>query len=132
MQRLENLFNNDALRPFRFFIVGGAATATHLLIVALVFAFFASPSPYSANVIAFLGAFLVSFYGHRYITFRTQGSMRRFLLVAIGGFLANNTILTLCLALSLGDLASVAIATVCVPILTYLASSLWAFKSKED
>lgn len=132
MQRLLTLFNHNALKPFRFLIVGGVATATHMLMAAAVFAIYPGPSPYAANVIAFLVAFLVSFYGHRHITFQTRGSMRRFLLVAIGGFLANNAILTGCLAIGVDDLVAVIIATACVPALTYLASSLWAFNTKEN
>lgn len=132
MRILADLFNRDSFRPLRFLIVGGAATLVHMLVAALAFAVYPTPSPYAANIIAFLVAFIVSFYGHRHITFQTKGSMLRFLLVATGGFLANNAILTGCLAVGIGDLASVIIATACVPVLTYLASSLWAFKSKES
>ncbi|MFJ5539666.1 GtrA family protein [Halomonas sp. ATBC28] len=131
MRRLVRLFNRDVFRLFRFLIVGGAATVTHMLVAALLFAYVHNPSPYSINVVAFLVAFLVSFYGHRHITFQTRGSMRRFLLVAVGGFLVNNAILTGCLALGIDGLVAVIIATACVPVLTYLASSLWAFKTEE-
>ncbi|WP_052445007.1 GtrA family protein [Chromohalobacter japonicus] len=131
MQRLSNIFNLDALRPLRFLLVGGIATATHLLVAAVVLTVYPALSAYATNGIAFLVAFMVSFYGHRHITFKTQGSKRRFLLVAIGGFLMNNAILTLCLNLAINDLAAVAIATICVPILTYLASLFWAFKTDE-
>lgn len=132
MRRLVDLFNHAALQPFRFLIVGGVATLTHMLVVALVFARYEEPSPYAANIIAFIVAFLVSFYGHRHITFQTRGSICRFLIVAIAGFLANNAILTACLFFGLDDFIAVIIATACVPVLTYLASSLWAFKTKEN
>lgn len=132
MRRFIDIFNHAALQPFRFLIVGGVATLTHMIVVALVFALYPSPSPYAANIIAFLVAFLVSFYGHRHITFQTRGSIRRFLIVAIGGFLANNVILTACLTFGLDDFIAVIIATACLPVLTYLASSLWAFKTKEN
>lgn len=132
MQRLITLFNHNALKPFRFLIVGGVATAVHMLAAALVFAIYPGPSPYAANIIAFAVAFLVSFYGHRHITFQTRGSMRRFLLVAIGGFVANNAILAGLLTFGVDGLVAVIIATACVPVLTYLASSLWAFKTKEN
>ncbi|OAL57874.1 hypothetical protein A6R74_11715 [Halomonas sp. ALS9] len=125
------MFNRDAFRLFRFLIVGGAATSTHMLVAALLFAYFNNPSPYGINAVAFLVAFLVSFYGHRHITFQTRGSIRRFFLVAVGGFLANNAILTGGLALGMDGLVAVIIATACVPVLTYLASSLWAFKTEE-
>lgn len=132
MQKLSEFFNREKLRPMRFLIVGGLATLAHMLVAASVFAVHATASPYAANIIAFLVAFMVSFYGHRHITFQTRGSMRRFFLVAIGGFLANNAILTGFLAMGIDDLIAVIIATACVPVLTYLASSLWAFKEKEN
>lgn len=132
MRRLITLFNHDVFQPFRFLIVGGVATATHMLVATLLFALYAAPSPYWVNVVAFIVAFMVSFYGHRHITFQIRGSLRRFLLVALGGFLANNAILTGCLTLGFTSFASVIIATACVPVLTYLASSLWAFKKEES
>lgn len=130
MQRLRMIFNHDTLRPLRFLVVGGIATATHLLVASLVLTIYPALSPYAANSVAFFVAFMVSFYGHRYITFKTRGSKSRFLIVSIGGFLGNNAILTVCLKLlAINALASVVIATACVPILTYLASLLWAFKT---
>ncbi|WNL43449.1 GtrA family protein [Halomonas sp. PAMB 3264] len=128
MQRLIELFNRDVFQPFRFLIMGGLATLTHMLVATLLFALLTEPSPYLVNVIAFALAFLVSFFGHRHVTFKTRGSMGRFFLVAIAGFAANNAILTAGLALGVNNLAAVIIATACVPVLTYLASSLWAFK----
>lgn len=132
MRKLIKLFNHDGFQPFRFIIVGGVATATHLLVAALLFTFYSAPSPYAVNVIAFMMAFIVSFYGHRHITFQTRGSMSRFFIVAIAGFVTNNVILTGCLWLGFDGLVAVVIATACMPVLTYLASSLWAFKKKEN
>lgn len=131
MRKYVEIFSSDVLRPLRFLIIGGAATAMHLIVAASLFSLHFGASPYLVNLIAFLVAFVVSFYGHRHVTFKTHGSMRRFLVVAIGGFFVNNLILMLCLKLSLGEMLSVAIATLCVPVLTYLASSLWAFKTEE-
>ncbi|WP_447553425.1 GtrA family protein [Vreelandella sp. EE22] len=128
MQRLVELFNRDIFQPFRFLVVGALATATHLLVATLLFVLLGAPSPYLVNVIAFVVAFMVSFLGHRYITFKTNGSLGRFFLVAVGGFLANNAILTAGLALGMESLPAVILATASVPVLTYLASSLWAFK----
>lgn len=131
MRRLGDSFGRRAYRPFRFLIVGGAATLTHLLVAGVFLATFPSASAYAANIAAFLVAFLVSFYGHRHITFQVPGSLWRFLFVAIGGFAANNLIVTICLALHVSDLLSIATATISVPALTYLAASLWAFKPQS-
>lgn len=127
MLKFYEILNCNALRPFRFLIVGGIATATHMLVAVTLFAVYHDLSLYVVNLIAFLVAFLASFYGHKHVTFQTQGSMRRFLLVAIAGFLANNMLLAGCIAIGFGDLIAVIIATASVPLLTYFASSLWAF-----
>lgn len=132
MRKYVEILNSEVLRPLRFLVIGGAATAIHLTVAASLFSLRFGISPYLVNLIAFLVAFVVSFYGHRHVTFKTHGSMRRFFVVAIGGFFVNSLILMLCLKLSLGAMLSVAIATLCVPVLTYLASSLWAFKYEEN
>lgn len=117
-----------AAQPARFILVGGLATGTHLIVAGLILLMAPGVIPYLVNFAAFLAAFLVSFYGHRHITFRVKGSMKRFFVIAAGGFALNNLILTACLALSISSFISICIATSCVPVLTYLASSFWAFK----
>lgn len=118
---------SDAARPLRFMFVGGIATLVHMSVAAAALAVNHDLSAFTANVIAFAVAFLVSFYGHRHLTFSKRGSMRRFLVVALGGFVLNTTILAIALALSAPKLIAIIIATACVPVLTYLVSSLWAF-----
>ncbi|OHV13022.1 GtrA family protein [Kushneria phosphatilytica] len=121
---------NDAAKPLRFMFVGGIATLVHMCVAAAVLSARPESSAFLANVIAFVVAFLASFYGHRHLTFSTRGSMRRFFIVAVAGFALNNVILSIGLALSAPKLIAIIIATAFVPVLTYLASSMWAFKKK--
>ena len=122
------LIRSPAARPLRFLLVGGAATATHLASAALMLLVVPSALPYLINLFAFTLAFVVSFLGHRHITFGTHGSLSKFLVVALCGFALNNLILALGLHWNLSALVAITIATLCVPILTYIASALWAFK----
>lgn len=124
---LMQLLNDDRLRPLRFILVGGLATLVHILVAGSLLALF-TLQPYVANLIAFLVAFGVSYCGHRYLTFARQGSILRFLAVAIAGFALNNLLLTGLLALGLSAFLAIVVATALVPVFSYLASSLWAFR----
>lgn len=101
---------------------------THLGVAAALWSMAPVTSPYLINVVAFIVAFIVSFYGHRHLTFGLPGSPAKFFVIALGGFALNNVILTGGLYLALPPLAAIVVATICVPILTYFASALWAFK----
>ncbi|KTT41137.1 hypothetical protein RSA46_04675 [Pseudomonas oryzihabitans] len=124
---LLQLLNDDRLRPLRFILVGGLATLVHILVAGALLATF-SLQPYVTNLGAFLVAFGVSYCGHRYLTFARQGSIARFFIVAIAGFALNNLLLTGLLALGLSAFLAIVVATALVPVFSYLASSLWAFR----
>lgn len=124
---LMQMLNDDRLRPLRFILVGGLATLVHILVAGTLLALSAL-RPYGANLVAFLVAFGVSYCGHRYLTFARQGSILRFFVVAIAGFALNNLLLTGLLALGLSAFLAIVVATALVPVFSYLASSLWAFR----
>lgn len=122
------LISDKRWRPLRFAIVGGAATVTHLAVAGVLSYLGIPQSAYRINVTAFIIAFVVSYLGHKYITFGKSGSVVKFFIIALCGFALNNIILTCGLWLGGDAFLSIAIATVCVPVITYLASSIWAFK----
>ena len=82
----------------RFALVGIAATLVHLTIVWSVIRAGLAP-PFLANLIAFLIAFVVSFSGHYYWTFKTRlprhHAAARFFLIAVTGFAFNSFVLIL-------------------------------------
>lgn len=118
-------------QPLRFLIIGALATLTHL-VCALALAWSAPDlSVYLINAVAFAIAFLVSFYGHTYVTFRRGGSMARFLLVALAGFGLNNLLLHGGKRAGLAQEVALVLAIGLVPVFTYIASSLWAFSAKK-
>lgn len=127
-----DFMNQESMKPFRFVLIGGAATFVHIFIASSILLAFQSVSPYLANFLAFIVAFVFSFYGHQYVTFRSEGSAWKFLVVAISGFLINNLMLTIMIMLAFSDVVAVMVATLCVPIFTYLASALWVFKKRKS
>lgn len=112
----------------RFGGVGVVATAVHLGVSGLAFLLWPDISPFVANLVAFLFAFQVSYYGHRHFTFRRKGSAPRFFALALGGFAMNNGVLALLLELTpLDGFVTIVVATFTVPLLVYLAARFWAF-----
>ncbi|MGO2415145.1 MULTISPECIES: GtrA family protein [Cobetia] len=116
----------------RFGLVGLAATGVHLAVAATMLALWPGLNEFIANIVAFCIAFQVSLIGHRRLTFKRQGSAWRFALVAAGGFALNNGLLAVLMrGLDLSGFLAIAIATLSVPIVTYMASRLWAFKEEH-
>jgi putative flippase GtrA len=112
----------------RFGGVGAVATLVHLSVAAVAFIIWPTISPFLANLVAFLVAFQVSFWGHRRFTFRREGRAYRFFLLALGGFALNNGVLAGLLAVSpLQGFIAIVVATFTVPLLMYVAARFWAF-----
>ena len=122
-----------ARRLATFIAVGCAAGAVHFgVVIALVESQLAQPL--LANLGGWLIAIIVSFAGHRRLTFAdaTIGlaqSMRRFFMISAAGFAINQGAYALLLARSAlaYDLA-LAVVLVGVAVGTYVASRLWAFR----
>ncbi len=119
-----------------FTLVGAAASVVHYL-SAVFMEGVLDLNPGSANLLAFLLAFPVSYIGHQTFSFAGNGSQHkqalpRYLLLACSGFAANQimvlsllnyTILPFWLALGL--------VMGIVAVSTYLLSRHWAFKHKN-
>ncbi|WP_158773248.1 GtrA family protein [Cobetia sp. L2A1] len=116
----------------RFGLVGLAATGVHLAVAAAMLALWPGLNEFIANIVAFCVAFQVSLVGHQRLTFKRKGSAWRFALVAAVGFALNNGLLAILVrGLDISGFMAIAIATLSVPIVTYLASRLWAFKEEH-
>lgn len=115
----------------RFGVIGIAATAVHVTIVFLLIER-ANAQPILANLIAFAFAFVVSFSGQYYWTFRSKrrisSAVTRFFLVAFSAFLVNNVVLITLLDMDLmqPSLAAV-LAVFVIPLISYLLGRFWAF-----
>ncbi len=116
-----------------FVLVGALAAAVHY-IVAVVLEAGTSAAPAWANVSGFLVAFPVSYIGHRKFSFSTQKTLHKqaflkFLMVAVGAFIANQFLLLAVMQISaLPFWFVLAVVMLVVAVSTYLLSRYWAFQ----
>lgn len=119
----------ESRKIFAFAGVGLVATFVHLFVAWLVF--FVNPStvPLIANLIAFLFAFQISFFGHRNITFRSTAGVKKFIFVALLNFALNNgALIAIINIMNVSGFLSILISTFLTPGITYILSRVWAFK----
>lgn len=121
---------SEGAKAARFGLVGAAATLMHLVAAQAVLA--TGVAPVAANAAGFAAAFGLGLLGHYHFTFRAAGpfarALRRYGVIAIGGFLVNNLALAALVASGrVGDGVALATAILLVPAATFLASRLWGF-----
>jgi putative flippase GtrA len=119
---------------FWFLLVGSAAAATHMGVFELTKAHL---WPELANAAGFCVAFVVSFAGHRRLSFQDAGtsfwqSLRRFAATALAGFVANELMFVALLrGLNLPDWLALFLALVFASAQTFLLSRFWAFRRRS-
>ncbi|MGL5947772.1 MAG: GtrA family protein [Aeromonas sp.] len=118
---------SELSRLVRFAFVGAGATLVDLGVSWGLLAYRPTLNEHLVTTLAFAIAFWCSFFGHRYITFQSQGAPSRFLLVALTSLLVRNLILSGLLLAGLSGLVPVVIASLAVTVLTYVLSRLWVF-----
>jgi putative flippase GtrA len=114
-----------------FLVVGATAAGVHMAVFML-----ATPHmwPEVANAVGFCVAFVVSFVGHRFLSFSDANtglwqSLRRFAATALAGFAANEVMfIALLRGLSLPDWLALFFALVFASAQTFLLSRFWAFR----
>lgn len=113
-------------------MIGSAAAVVHLAVAAAGLR--AHLAPQLANVLGFHVAFVVSYLGHRKLTFadratRVRDSLPKFLAVSYASFALNATLYALLLRLTrLHELLALAIVLVTVAAVTYTLGKAWAFR----
>ena len=118
-----------------FAVIGAAAAAVHY-VVAVGIEFAQLTSPAKANILGFLLAFPVSYWGHRILSFAAhtathQQAFPKFFTVALTGFLINQFMVINALHFTAMPFWLVlAVVMIVVAISTYLLSYYWAFKGK--
>jgi putative flippase GtrA len=116
---------------FWFLVVGATAAAVHMAVFLLAAPFI---WPEVANAAGFAVAFVVSFAGHRFLSFSDADtslwqSLRRFAATALAGFVANELMfIALLRGLSLPDWLALFLALVFASAQTFLLSRFWAFR----
>ena len=116
---------------FVFGLVGAAAALVHFFVVILLVTLGAHPL--AANVVAFVAAFGISFFGHGRWSFPARRArpraLPRFLAVAVSSFTMNELLYALLLWFTpLGYRAALMIVLILVASATFVASKQWAFR----
>lgn len=117
----------------RFIFTGIGATATYLLAANLLLSLRVNPE--LASVLAYLAGMVVSFFGHKLLTFQVKGDMGgqwvRFTVFSAFGLSLSYAIMfgtTNWLGWNAG-FATLAVA-VAIPCLSFMAMRLWVFSQK--
>ncbi|MBP9722863.1 MAG: GtrA family protein [Gammaproteobacteria bacterium] len=120
-------------RLTRFGLVGSLAMLVHWLTVALICSYNIVPA--YANILGFIAAFQVSYFGHCYWTFATDSiishpkTVSRFFIISSFSFILNQFLYIILLHYtSLNYLVALAIVLLSVSIVTFVTSSMWVFK----
>ena len=119
---------------FWFVLVGASAALVHMAVFACVLAAIPDLWPEIANVAGFLVAFMVSFVGHRLLSFQDAGtswmqSFWRFAATALAGFVTNQAVFILLFrALELPTWVALLGGIVLAALQTFVLSRFWAFK----
>ncbi|MGH1461182.1 MAG: GtrA family protein [Neptuniibacter sp.] len=117
-------------QDIRFILIGGLATCMHFVVYSLLCSFLGF-EPLRANILGYLAAVSISFFGNAYWSFRVGASKvraLRFIVVSLAGFSCNAFfvhIVTTTLHLS-PNWAAIAIVGI-TPWFSYVLSSKWAF-----
>ena len=120
-------------RLIRFALVGFSALGVHWLVVVAVVEGNLT-TPLRANILAFLVAFQVSYFGHKKLTFAAHDlahhrALPRFLVVAVGSFLLNQMLFAILLEYAAWPYPLALIFTLLlVAALTFMLSQFWAFR----
>jgi putative flippase GtrA len=119
---------------FWFLLTGTAAALTHMGVFALVQHLHPDVWPEAANALGFVIAFVLSFGGHRWLSFKgtstpMQQSLLRFGVTALAGF-ACNEVVFMVLTRHYGWFALLAlfVALVVASVQTFVLSRFWAFQ----
>ncbi len=118
-----------------FGFVGASAFLVHFGVVASIVPL--GVPPLAANVVGFLVAFTVSFAGHGRWSFPAEGrpvrpALRRFAVVAVSGFVVNESVYALLLRFTRLDYRFALLLVLAgVAVLTWLAGRYWAFAHRS-
>lgn len=116
---------------FCFGVVGVAATLTHYLI-ALSAHEVAGISVYISNLLGYVTAMAVSYFGHGLLTFRvtlTRATLQRFVIASVSTFLFSEALLwALETGTSLSSRLTLSIVVVSVPVVSFLLNKLWVYR----
>ncbi|MBZ0329361.1 GtrA family protein [Halomonas sp. ANAO-440] len=126
---LARRWGKEGFQALRFIAVGAAATLTHMAVASVLYQWWDGQLIFLANLLAWLVAFCVSFWGHQHVTFRRRTTFRRFLALSLSGLAVNNLLLFLLLRTPLDAQFALIGAVGLAAVVTYLLARLYTFAS---
>jgi len=134
MRIVKRLYSEHGRQGLLFAVIGVAATTVHY-VVALFFVHIpTSSSALLANLIGYVSAVFVSYFGHAKITFKAEVKLRslgRFWASSISGFAASQLILyTLINHFDVNAKHALLFAILSIPLLSYIVSKYWVFRDE--
>jgi putative flippase GtrA len=121
----------EALQALRFIAVGAVATTTHMAVATLLYALMQGRYIAVANLLAWLVAFSVSFWGHQRVTFKRPTTLRRFLMMSLAGLAINYVTLGLLLFTQLSPLIAMLTAIAIAAAATYVLAKFHTFAAEK-
>jgi putative flippase GtrA len=118
-----------------FGFVGGFVTLSHI-VVGLFSHHILGMTAFTANLVAYCAGFLLGYFGHRQLSFRSKAeirkSMPKFFVISFSNLLVNQIIVYLFVNVAKYEYwVSLVVMVLTVPALTYLLSRLWAFSDGD-
>lgn len=114
----------------RFGIVGAAATAVDLIVTVLLVAL-TSLHENLITTCAFLCAFSISYFGHRYFTFQKRGSIVLFFALTVCTLLLRNLVVWLLVMYVTRGLPALITGMVVVTVITYFVAKFKIFNKEK-
>jgi putative flippase GtrA len=121
------------LQIIRFGTIGSLAALVQLSLIIFLVELKLLP-PLAANIIAFILAFQVSYWGHRQWTFQATGirhgiALPRLFLTASSAFIANEFLFYITLNfLHLPYVPALILVLTILPVVTFIVSKFWDFR----
>jgi putative flippase GtrA len=117
----------------RFGLVGSLAAATQLTVV-MTLVEMGLLQPLAANIVGFMIAFQVSYWGHRHWTFNAIGvqhsvAVPRLFFIASSGFIANELFFYIMMSVfHLPYIPALLVVLTILPTITFISSKFWVFR----
>lgn len=122
----------ELIRLFRFALASGLAALVHLSVAETLVIYNWVYSAFTANMLAFVPAVVVSYIGQRTFAFRSPGKVSRFLALAALGFGLNNMTLLGALKVGIAPSLSLLISAAASPIMMYWGCRYLVFSPLKE
>jgi putative flippase GtrA len=122
---------HELLTIVRFALVGGGVLLVHLATAYTILHYYPDLPVLMVNTMAFVVAFQFSYLGHRFFTFKSDGSHAKFFFVAGIGLCVNNLVTSLAQMAFGIPFVAIALGNVSAPVAVFVLSRFWVFAPRS-